>query len=76
MKWFSFVKEPVLSSAQLERLSNIFDNAGQVVLGVAVLSPIVVGFDKVNWFVVVSGVIVTIACWLMSLWFAKKGEKV
>jgi len=66
--------KPVLTVEQIKRLSNIFDNSGQVVLGIAVLSPIISGIDAVNFYVVISGIVGTIACWGLSLLFARKGE--
>ena len=41
VKWI-----PEFTTAQLERLANIFDNAGQVFLAVMVLTPVVQGIDK------------------------------
>jgi len=59
---------------QIERLSNIFDNAGQVILGIAVLSPFITGIEKINLFVILSGIVGTISCWLLSLFFAGRKE--
>lgn len=59
---------------QFDRAANIFDNAGQVILAVAVLAPVISGFDRTSWFVVISGAAVTIFCWILSLWLSKKGE--
>lgn len=75
MKRFLLNIKPILTTDQIKRLSNIFDNSGQVVLGVAVLSPIISGVDKLNFYVVVSGIVGTAACWGLSLLFAKKGEE-
>lgn len=66
-------QKPILTENQLNRFSNIFDNAGQVILAVAVLSPMLAGFERTNLIVVISGVIVVILCWATSIWFAKKG---
>lgn len=74
MNWIFFIKNPVLTVNQINRLSNVFDNAGQVVLGVVVLSPIISGFDRVNLLVIVLGIAFTIFCWLTSIWFSGKGE--
>ena len=49
--------------AQIERISNIFDNLGQVLFEVMILTPVVQGFDKGNLWVVVLGTIDAIACW-------------
>ena len=76
MQWVFFIEKPVLTVGQFNRLSNIFDNAGQVLLGVAVLSPIISGFDKVNFLVLVLGSVGVLSCWIMSLWLANRGEKV
>lgn len=65
---------PQFTDSQFNRLANIFDNAGQVVLGVAVLSPLIGGFNNISYRVVISGVIVIIFCWLASIWLAKKGD--
>lgn len=68
-------KEPRLTKSQLSRLSNITDNAGQVVLAVIVLGKTFTGgLDKSDWPVVVSGIVGTAILWLFSLWFAKKGD--
>lgn len=72
-KIFSF-KKPVLTEGQFERLSNIFDNAGQVVFGIAVVSPIISGFDRINLFVVISSLMLTFGLWLFSIMLAGKDE--
>lgn len=74
MIWLVRLK-PILTINQFERLSNIFDNAGQVIFGVVVLSPVISGFDRMNWFVILSGIVGVLFCWLASLWIAGKGEK-
>ncbi|MGH7203561.1 MAG: hypothetical protein ACREHC_03915 [Candidatus Levyibacteriota bacterium] len=74
MRYLLFIKQPVFTVAQLNRLSNIFDNAGQVIFGIAVFSPIISGFDKANPVVLVLGSIAVIIFWAFSVWLAKKGE--
>lgn len=69
------LKLPVLTKAQIERFLNIFDNAGQVVLGVIVFSQILGGVDKHNISTIVLGIITVIICWTVSVWLAKKGER-
>lgn len=76
MRWFLFVRQPVFTIGQFNRLSNIFDNAGQVVFAVVVLAPVASGFDKINWFVIASGVVGIIFSWMASIWFARKGENI
>lgn len=68
------LKRPALTENQFERLSNIFDNAGQVVFGIAVVSQIVSGFDRINLFVVISSLMLTFGLWLFSITLAGKGE--
>ena len=74
MSLLRLLKKPAFTIGQMSRLSNIFDNAGQVILGVVVLSPIISGFDKTNIIVVLSGMVVMIFCWSLSVWLARKGE--
>jgi len=69
----SIVKNPVFTIRQFDRLSNIFDNAGQVVFGIAVISPII-GVDRANVVVVLLSLITVFICWGTSIWLAKKGE--
>ncbi len=64
--------KPIFTKDQISRLSNIFDNAGQVVFGVVVLSPLLVGFHQINWFVELCGIISTMSSWLISVGLAKK----
>ena len=71
MQWLKFIK-PILTVNQLNRLSNIFDNAGQVMLGIAVISPIITGFDRIDIFVVLSGIITTLVCWTVSVTLSRK----
>lgn len=71
-----FLKESVFTGSQFRRLSNIFDNAGQVIFGVAVLSPIISKVDKANFIIVVLGIISALFCWVVSLWYASKGENI
>lgn len=75
MSFIFFIQEPVLTQAQFHRLANIFDNAGQGIFVVAVLSQMLTGvFDKINWVVVVLGLGGAVSCWFFSMWLAKKGE--
>lgn len=67
---------PPLNSKQLERLSNIFDNAGQVFLAVVVLTPIFKGgLIEIDFKILVFGFITVVICWLVSVRLAKKGGK-
>ena len=75
MVHFNFNTRNLISTKQIDRLPNIFDNAGQVVLGIAVFSPVVSGFDKINPFIVASGIVCVFTCWIASFWLAGKGRK-
>jgi len=66
-----FPQKPVLTVSQIERVSNILDNAGQVLLGVMVISPLIGGFDKLDIGVVVLGLIGVLFCWMISIRLAK-----
>ena len=74
MRTFLIHWDPFLTEKQFERFSNIFDNAGQVILGVVVLSPLIAGFDNINKIVLGLGIISVVFCWIGSIWFAKKGD--
>jgi len=75
MQLLFLIKQPVFTLSQFDRLSNIFDNAGQVIFGVAVLSPIISGFDKTNILVIALGMLGILGCWIVSIWLAKRSEK-
>lgn len=66
-------RKPIFTEKQFERLSNIADSAGQVVFGIAVVSPMISGFDRINLFVVISSVVLTFVFWALSVWLARKG---
>ena len=57
----------------LGELKPIF-TAGQVVLAVAVLSPLIPSFDKVNVLVIILGLVGVSVCWSASLLFARKAK--
>lgn len=65
-------KRSVFTINQLNRLSNIFDNAGQVIFAIVVLSPLIAGFKQANWLVETCGIIATIGSWLISIRIARK----
>lgn len=68
-------RTPVFTASQLERFANIFDNAGQVALGVMVLTPLVQGIDKTNSWVLLLGAIDVIACWTGSIILSRKEKE-
>jgi len=65
----------IATTVGLERVSNIFDNAGQVALGAGVFSPVFSGFDKINIGVVVLGVSIVSLCWTLSIWLARRKDE-
>lgn len=62
----------MLTAEQILRLANIFDNAGQVALGIIVVSPLVSEIDSSAPLVISLGLIVTVVCWILSLRFTKQ----
>ena len=75
MRWIFFIGTPVFTLGQFNRLSNIFDNAGQVIFGIAVLSPIISGVASINILVILLGGIGLLLSWALSVWLAKRGEE-
>ncbi len=67
--------KPVLTTEQFERLSNIFDNAGQIVFGAGVFTPVLSGIDKVNIYILLSCIVGVLFCWFLSVWLAKRGKE-
>jgi hypothetical protein len=68
-------KEPVLTSEELNRFANIFDNAGQVILGVMVLTPLIAKFDTPRTDVVILGLVAMVICWFSSWQFTRKATQ-
>ena len=71
MKNFLRTRKPVFNVSQLARLSNIFDNAGQVIFGVAVLSPLV-ALDRFHSPILILGLIAILLCWTISIILMRK----
>lgn len=69
-----FPAHPIFTENQYDRLANILDNAGQVIFGIAVLTPLISNFASTNWFVLLLGLAVATAFWLISLVIARKGK--
>ncbi|MBI2641526.1 hypothetical protein HYW87_02920 [Candidatus Roizmanbacteria bacterium] len=57
----------LFTKEQLQRLANIFDNAGQIFFGTSVLTPIIFGVEKDNKLVVILGLVGMLFCWWVSL---------
>lgn len=69
-----FPQKPVFTPSQIDRMANILDNAGQGFFVVLILTPLVEGFDKVNLWVLLLGVLDVCACWTGSLLLAKRKD--
>ena len=67
-------QQPLFTPSQIERLSNIFDNAGQGFFVVLVLTPLVQGIDKVNSGMLLLGAIDVLFCWTISLIVARRKD--
>jgi hypothetical protein len=72
---FSLPGKPILTPEQVDRLANILDNAGQVFLGVLVLTPLVQGIDKTNIGLLALGVVDVLVCWTASIRLARRKEQ-
>lgn len=74
-------KKPFFTKDEFIRLATIFDNAGQIFLGVVVLSPLVSNLlltaevDTVNFSVIVLGLAATLYCWFLSMWLTRKAAQ-
>lgn len=60
---------PILSSAKLNRLSEISADVALLSLGSLVLR---YALDKSDTNLLLLGLIITVACWLISIWLAGK----
>jgi len=65
-------KEPTFTSEELLRFANIFDNAGQIFLGIMVLTPFVSGFDRGRVPMITLGIAATALCWFLSWQLTRK----
>ena len=61
----------VFTKSQIQRMANIFDNAGQVCLATAVLTPLISNIERGKLIVVLLGLLATIALWWLSLKFER-----
>ena len=62
----------IFNAKQLDRISNIFDNSASIFLGATVLTPLIGDFDRISWLVVISGIVVSGVCWVVSVWVIRK----
>ena len=63
-----------LDRNQLGALSEIVADAGQVFFAATVV-PFLFGIDKINISMLLSGLALTVACWIASVVIAKGGRK-
>jgi len=76
MALINLPQQPILTASQFERISTIFDNIGQGIFVVVVITPLVEGFDKTNPLVITLGLICAIFCWVSSIYLARKKDDV
>lgn len=76
MKDFLFKRKSILTANQILRLANIAEGAGQGAFVVVVLSPLIIGLDRINFSTLGLGIVATTVSWLGSLWLTGKGEKI
>lgn len=67
-------KEPALTSAQLDKLSDIFITIGQLAMGFMVLPFIIPGLDRDRTLVIIFGLVSAIGCWVISVLIVRKLE--
>jgi hypothetical protein len=63
---FFLQRKPIFSEKQFDRLSNILDNAGQVVLGITVIGPFF-SREPINVFIIGNGILAVLALWIVSI---------
>lgn len=63
---------PTLNDAQLDRLSEICADIGQVFFASMVVTPLLTGVDKLNLTVVIFGLPLSIVSWLLSVTLARE----
>ena len=65
-------KPPLLTDAQLNRLSEICIVIGEVFFASAVITPLVAGIDDSKFPVVLSGVVLSVFSWIVSILLVRK----
>lgn len=64
----------ILTSSHLKALSSILADIGQVVLATFVLTPFVSGVDVEKRFMILSGLVVALFFWSLSVALAEEGK--
>ncbi len=74
IKSFTFPRQAIFTKGQFDRLSNIFDGAGQVGLGTAILGPtFTITPTSINLAILIQGFIAILGVWFVSILLAKWG---
>lgn len=68
-----FQRKPFFTNKQLDRLSNILDGTGQVLLGMVVIGPLF-NTKQINIFILIFGMILIIGVWAASIFVIKRGD--
>jgi|GEM_PF-1169379 len=63
-----------LTNAQFVVLSEIARDIAQVFFATLVV-PLVFGLDTAAWYVILSGVVGSLAFWVVSIWFVKERKR-
>jgi len=63
-----------LTSIQLQKLSDIFILIGGIVFGSMVI-PFLIKVDQLNPQMLILGLLLSVMCWVVSLWFVKGLKK-
>lgn len=64
-----------LTVSQIMALSEIARDIGQVFFATMVVSPFLIGIDKINWLVIIGGGILSFVFWTLSVFLAKRDKK-
>ncbi len=63
-----------LTGGQFQAFSEISRDIGQVFFASMVVTPFLIGIDRINWTVVLSGGILSLVFWFLSVFLVRKGE--
>ena len=76
--YFSLPEKPVLTPSQFDRISSILEGLGVGVFLVADATPLLSGsgFDNINGYLLLLGLITAVFCWITSISLARKKDDV